>query len=101
MKTSELLRRAKGHLEHERYVVCYSLEAAARSYPYHESAQADVIAQRVINRIRNALKPHQLVSQWLAHKHRVPRQDLTFAALHDYRQRWLDALIAEYEAKGD
>lgn len=96
MKTSELLRRAKALLP-KHFFVCHAVRGAVpigHSKDYPRAAQ-------VLKRIEAALKPHDTVSTWLRHKHKVPTEAMTTEAMHDYRQRWLDALIAEYEAKED
>ena len=38
---------------------------------------------------------------WLTEKCNVPYSDLNGEKLRDYRIRWLDALIKEYQSKGD
>lgn len=100
MKTSELLRRAKALLP-KHFFVCDSLGAAAFSYPGPERIQSMTIGMHLLDRVTQSIYPHANVSDWLIAQHKVPYSDMTREALLDYRQRWLGALIAEYEAKGD
>lgn len=102
MKTSTLLRRAKRYLwdgkgkQKPRQVsglcVATLLAETEATYP---------LGRGVRERINKSLGKHLYVTVWLENKARVPRHLLTVANVQEYRHRWLDALIAEYEARGD
>ena len=106
-KTSELLIEAKKRLSTTRketihwgnsLYVCIAISlAAAANY----STKADVLARKVSNRIRESLGEYSSVRNWLANVAMVPYEELNEEAMQQYRHRWIDSLIAEYQAAGD
>lgn len=102
MKTSTLLRKAKRHLwdgksKRKPQVVsglCVAIMLAETHITYP-------MGRDIRNRIIKSLGKHMYVVGWLEHKAHVPRSLLTDKNAQEYRHRWLDALIAEYEARGD
>jgi hypothetical protein len=66
----------------------------------------DVIFERINGRPRNREEREERdtgnsVCEWLWENGHAKAGELNSAALREYRLRWLDALIAEFEAKGD
>lgn len=70
------------------------------------------IGRELKYRIANSLDGHHSVEDWLEHecsvsKFKLRRYDkriddtVPTQALYDYRHRWIDELIREYESKGD
>ena len=102
MKTSELLRRAKRHLwdgkEKQKSKQCSGLCVAIMLAETHITYPK---GRDVRDRIQKSLEGHMYVVDWLEYKRRVPRRLLTTENVQAYRHRWLDALIAEYKARGD
>jgi hypothetical protein len=103
IKTSEILRAAKyymwdghGYCAHT-YYLCTSIQLAAERLSGDNRFKAEIIK----NRISKSIAPENFVSRWLENAVGVPVTELTCKNLQAYRHRWLDALIAEYEAKED
>jgi hypothetical protein len=103
MKTSEVFKEAKKRLHNGARAVpdgkslniCHAIDHAVdHGVPSKDAALAqELVMQR--------LKPHFGVFSWLgavagAHLKRRTRQNL-----QTYRHAWLDALVKEFEAKGD
>lgn len=66
----------------------------------------DVIFERINDRPRNREEREERdtgdsVCQWLLKNGHAKPSEMTGNALREYRLRWLDALIAEFAAKGD
>ena len=102
MKTSTLLRRAKQCLwdgkSERRSRVCSGLCVAIMC------SETDItydVGRAVRNRIQQSLGGHTYVTGWLKYEAKVPKKLLTAENVQEYRHRWLDALIAEYKARGD
>ena len=102
MKSSELLRKAQMRIVSGKSTfVCYAITGAA-------GATEECIrkAEALRTRVMASIYPHANAATWL-HLRIKPEQnnaawsDANEAALREWRVRWLDALIAEYEAKGD
>ena len=102
MKTSEILKEVKtilwdgtGEYTVKNKYICYILK-----YNFKNNKKA-IDLREYINRILGG--SHVSVSTWLIdngyttwnHMHRNPK------VFQDYRKRWIDAMIAEYQAKGD
>jgi hypothetical protein len=102
MKTSTLLRRAKKYLwegkEKQKSKQCSGLCVAIM---LAETPITYPKGRDVRNRIQESLGGNIYVVGWLVYKARVPRRVLTEKKVQAYRHRWLDALIAEYKARGD
>lgn len=102
MKTSELLRKARRYLwdgkGKQKPKQCSGLCVAILLAETHITYP---MGRDIRNRIIKSLGRHIYVVGWLEHKARVPRRLLTAENVQEYRHRWLDALIAEYEARGD
>lgn len=106
MKTSELLKRAKrDHLasSQKEYDTtgksCFlCLAIADAGYITDQRRLADKLQRR----ITKALGAHTSVGTWLmANGHARAGEFNAGNASFEYRHRWIDSLIAEYEAKGD
>jgi hypothetical protein len=103
-KSSELLRRAKDYLwdgvspmnkpNWKSIFICFAIRDAALPKEGYEYS-------KLKNEITRRLKPFQMVYTWLHERAKIPGRDLTYKNIQAYRHRWLDALIAEYEVKGD
>lgn len=104
MKTSEILRKAKKYLWNgtsktvSREALCLALwDAACLSTPADRARIG-----KVMNRISRALHKQSYVHGWLVAKgHATYAQINNPKLIQAYRHRWLNALIAEYERKGD
>jgi len=108
MKTSELLREAKKGLwwgnscvpdSYASYIetsyVCIAIDRAGVRTGH------SYLARNLRERLRIRLGKHDTVLGWLRYEVGVPEAHITGRNVQAYRHRWLDALIAEYEAKGD
>ena len=102
MKSSQILRRAKTRIVSGRSTyVCYAIACASDATP-----EAIRKAEALRTRVMASIYPHANAAKWL-HLCIKPKQryeawsDANEEALREWRTRWLDALIAEYEAKGD
>lgn len=102
MKSSQILRRAKTRIVSGRSTyVCYAITGAG-------GATEECIrkAEALRTRVMASIYPHANAATWL-HLRIKPEQnyaawaDANEEALREWRIRWLDALIKEYEAKGD
>ncbi|MDR0274100.1 MAG: hypothetical protein LBI48_01930 [Burkholderiaceae bacterium] len=102
IKTSEILRSAKKyHLwwgedftqEFYNEHICHAINSTPRGY--HPKAAF------IIKIIMYRLCPHGDVASWLKKTANISPKLLTHKNIQAYRHRWLAALIAEYEAKGD
>jgi hypothetical protein len=103
MKTSEVFKRVKVHLEmggcmaHHHYI-CYALnELYLRGYI------PDVKRTKCKRIVLNLLKPCDSLNEWLIANHSIHIEH-TEAYHHKMkvtRLAWLDHLINHYEAKGD
>jgi hypothetical protein len=111
MKTSEMCRRAAEVVRKQPQTpACFALGSAAGA---HLRAERPENLQQLLDRIDLSLDPHGYVTQWLHAKHNVPKKQLSTKPgspnwhyfptpeVQDYRRRWLLALAAEYEARGD
>lgn len=104
IKSSELLRRARDI--HARRTmngstcgclhmgICHSIELAVRGL------RQDRIARALIARVQVSINPYSWVHTWLVVNEHA-RTTPSAYAITQYRLRWLEALAAEYEAKGD
>jgi hypothetical protein len=103
-KSSKLLRRAKdclwdglgdkSRLPIKTDFICYAIIFANPKYNAMKKADLRVT-------INSRLAPYHCLERWLIGRANVAPVDLTDENVQAYRHRWLDALIAEYEAKGD
>lgn len=106
MKTSTILKLAKKKLRtgrekqdvHRHHsFVCTSIWAAADGLDFDDEKKA----LKVTTRIERALGWHS-IQEWLLRKAKAHSSDVDdYKTIQTYRHRWLGALIAEYEAKGD
>lgn len=111
MRTSELLKKAKKHLWNGRgetpycgVGLCSAIYMARfrNTNLAHPDHKIHKVAGSVAVRIAKALGKNSFVQQWLvAKKHATLEQVHNPKLMQAYRRRWLDALIAEYESKGD
>lgn len=100
IKTSTILKRAKlclwdgifPNFESKFMYVCFAIAHA----PIKRQGGAKKTA--VMCEINRRLFPHGSIAQWLCHNLSV---ETNRVQLQQYRHRWLDSLIKEYEAKGD
>jgi hypothetical protein len=125
MKTSELLTRAKKYLWDGKRAelqktgyICHAINEATRDFKdalgqrcalgsisrdeYHKQYGAICTKyQHIREYISNQLAGKDSVCLWLHYKADIPAYDLTHVNVQEYRHRWLDHLIAEFEQKGD
>ena len=105
LKTSDILKVARTLIEsEERYYVCYAIEVAACKLMQPNLSLEKTIRQKeqaLLKRIDKALNGSSTVGDWLNTICGVPYKDLNREALLDYRIRWIDELIKEYQSKGD
>ncbi len=108
MKTSEIFKKAKrklwdgsGYFEPlgKNRFICHAIRDA---FGWGDRAQ------RAINIIMSRLVKYAAVECWLKMEHNISNPGngnvgyLEYVRkVQDVRRRWLDSLIAEYEAKGD
>lgn len=107
MRSSEILRKSRQHLWAGAYprrdqteYICYALDHVVADHP-----RAEFKAGCLKREIANRLYPYNSVFLWLLNT--VPNfailkgTGITEQQLQAYRHRWVDHLIAEYEAAGD
>lgn len=103
MKTSEVFKRVKVHLEmggcmaHHHYI-CYALNEL-----YFRGYIPDVKRTKCKRIVLRLLETHTTLNDWLCAKHGIP---IEFTNKYHHKMRvtrlaWLDHLINHYEAKGD
>ncbi len=99
IKTSIILRNAKkelwdgkGHPNKSRFI-CYAIEEGNPTFRHNGKVAA------LYKEIAARLYPYGSVDGWLQHNPKL--FPLTLPNVQKYRHAWVDALIAEYEAKGD
>ena len=108
MKSSEILRQAQQRIDAclDTYV-CYALLNVADDAGTKETWRK---AKSLEHRIMKSLRPHAVAESWLYDKLHDKIIDKPLMGdwcddnqwdIRDWRVRWLGALIAEYEAKGD
>ncbi len=101
MKSSELLRAAKALLRGPDEItgeiyLCFALKKAFINNPGNFRKH-----EEIAGRIADALFPHATVSGWLIIAAGVSANLTTLSNMQEYRHRWIDHLIQEYESKGD
>jgi hypothetical protein len=101
-KTSEVFREAKKHLnrgnQNKNDYICAAISAAKQS-----KLVTDKAAKRAMSVIWDRLNDYISVTSWLKERgfvHIYARPDNN-VQIQKYRHRWLNALIKEFEAKGD
>ena len=104
MKSSQILRKAQKLVAAGKTnYLCCSISHAAQTV---DTVEAVDKSHRLRARIMAAIYPRASASMWL-YDVLKPKQDFEewrkahMDDLREWRIRWLDALIAEYEAKGD
>ena len=107
MKTSEFLKIVKrdylaaSHKEYSKHgnksrFLCLAIEYAG------DDLKELSKAQKLMTRIQKALEGKHTVEAWLGAKgYVVWYLPVHGNAIYEYRHRWIDSLIEEYEAKGD
>lgn len=111
MKTSEAFRRAKQclHPNGQEGFICHALyEAAYDSRAGSAGTNWQVIYDTKKSGYKTAIKvitdrmgDTNSLETWLRQNHGIETWMYEAAQMQAYRHRWLDALIAEFEAKGD
>ena len=105
MKSSQILRKAKRRIESGSGIstfLCYAIMGVVIDAAPEIRRKAEALRVRVMA----SIYPHASAAEWL-HRCIKPKQrydvwvDINESALREWRVRWLDALIKEYEAKGD
>ena len=98
MRKSEMLMKCKGFLwdgvsERNGKVdyICFALQYAIGS------DNADPLCKIISGR----LEGWPSVVTWLRHECKIPKEQLTYAAIQKHRHQWVDLMIKEFEAKGD
>ena len=104
MKSSTMLRKAQKHIAAGKTsYLCYGILHAAQTVGTVEALNKSC---RLHTRIMAAIYPRASASWWL-YDVLNPEQDFEewrkahMDDLREWRLRWLDALIAEYEGNGD
>lgn len=101
-KTSEAFREAKKHLnrggEDKTDYICSAIGQAE-----HAGMVTSRAAYRARATISIRLGDNPAVTSWLKERGFVPMKQSPFnnVQVQKYRHRWLNALIREFEAKGD
>lgn len=101
MKSTTALRAARKLIENERYHhLCHAIKYA---YPGQEGIHTEVYRE-----IQCSLNGFTVVDTWLLsnapgfYEWSKSVDGSTYAkVMHEYRLRWIDEMIAQYEAKGD
>jgi len=112
MKVSKVFKQAKQYLWDGRYVgirgekyICYAIEEAARARGIRSRTPANAPYKRAKQIIGQRIAPHGVLYGWLTSRvkgaYRVLNSSQATQQMQAYRHRWLDALIKEFEAKGD
>jgi len=102
MKISQIFKRAHSKIKSgEEVYICAAISCDSAA-PRHDGNRAlDVIYER----INGTKRPHGLVGKsvicWLLDNTSATHDDMTRDQMRLYRMRWLNALIKEFEAKGD
>jgi predicted house-cleaning NTP pyrophosphatase (Maf/HAM1 superfamily) len=106
MKYSEILKKAKNYLlkgtdishrADKSHYLCTAIYMAARrgaSINRYNTLIAHI--DRLMNP-SGRVKKYCHVGEWLIKEAGIPLEQLTYENLQDYRHRWLDHLIKEYE----
>lgn len=114
MKTSEVFKQAKQHLwdgevgcmrvEYSPYI-CHAIDAAADASGIPPYSRRDAPYRRAKAIIQQRIAPEYTLSDWVCRN--VKRSGKVINArggaqqAQAYRHRWLDAIIKEFEKKGD
>lgn len=116
MKTSAILKQAKERLwdGHNNWVdgamyICHAIEDVSwdnglrPTHIYYDRRFAPY--NRVKKIIQQRIQPHMCLETWVRHNVKGSWRTLnkinSSEQMQAYRHRWLDALIKEYETKGD
>jgi hypothetical protein len=99
MKHSEIIRKAKSKLSKTNATgtgswVCWAILDVCEKYP--DLKKAEDIAEL----IRQRLKGCGTIKQWLFEKKGIPVFSFSDKQIQEYRLRWMDSLITEYERVG-
>jgi fructose-1,6-bisphosphatase len=100
LKTSGLLKMARKLIESG--YTSYLCIALDRAHTLHYGTGFKHNYIELKKRINKSIYPYTDVGTWLRYNRKIKSAVLdNRQAMRDYRLRWCDALIAEYEAKGD
>jgi hypothetical protein len=99
MKHSEIIRKAKNRLSKTRSSgygswVCFALLEVSNTYK--DLKRAEDIQELIRQRIQG----YGTVKEWLFEKHKIPVFNFSDKQIQEYRLRWMDSLISEYERVG-
>ena len=99
MKHSKIIRKAKKIIDTTgkdffNQFVCCAIQDAAKSCK--DMDRADEITAL----IRKRLKGCDTVTAWLFSNKSISTYDVPYQQIQDYRLRWMDSLIEEYERVG-
>jgi hypothetical protein len=110
MKTSEAFKQAKQRLKPlgPTQFICHALAEAAydrsvtsTDFDWHNIYKTERLGFRTAIKVITArIGSESPLDVWLGVQG-IPWSDKTPDQMQAYRHRWLDALIAEFEAKGD
>jgi len=102
MRTSTIFREVKRRLptvddaySGESPYICDHVSSICDARGMH--TKSDKITGMINSRLGRKFS----VRQWLIHTQGIDRNDINETNIQEYRQRWLDSLIAEFKAKGD
>lgn len=100
MKKSEILREARKILEiKETRYVCLAIRTVVSMHILDKETLEG--GHGLVWWIENSISPSTTVRDWLITKAGIDHIDATDEAMLDYRLRWIDSMIADYEAIGE
>lgn len=102
MKTSEIFREVHkllGSPQGDNYIfICITAAVVGNCF------DCPVSADRAKETVMQRIAPHYSLNSWVRANVRGVSRKITAldsSVMREFRLRWLDALIAEFEAKGD
>lgn len=102
MKISQIFTRAHSKIKSTKEIyICAAINHDYAAPRYDRSRALDVIYERIQGTPRPSGSIGDSVTQWLLDNTSAKRDDMTRDQMRLYRMRWLNALIKEFEAKGD
>ena len=97
MKTSEVLIKAKAYLSKAKpdgkpEFICNAIGQVVYN-------RQNPVRKALIGDIQEAISPSSSVTDWLDYRHGIRNQ--SYEDMQAYRHRWVDAMILDYQSKGD
>ena len=115
MKKSELLRKAKRHVPKAKFI-CLALDFVVyhawfgdiyiehipdEIWQEYKKTQDYIRMQQIQQDIWVALCGQHTIESWLEYVMKIDFKHASRNQMDDYRLRWMDKLIADYETKGE